>query len=482
MEPNHQNAISMIVLVRNEEENIGPFLDHHREGVDEMVVLDTGSTDRTREIAFEKGAAVHEREWPDDFALARNWLIELSPGPWILSLDPDERIAKGDFPTLRGLTKVPRPVVYSFENRNYRKFVGAYGWVPCKGEYPQEEKDLPGYVPSTKFLLFPKVPGIRFRYPIHELVDLDAVRKAKIPVKRAPFPIHHYGMVDYRGAFQVRNDLYLRLGLKKIEQYPNDRSGYHELGVHHELLGNNEEAEKWFRKSIEVNSTSYLSLLHLGILLIRKQECDEAKTLFTRIAQSAGHLYEPWFYLGRIAELEKDWSKAVGWYSKALQIEPNHANIHAHLGITFYQMGLAERCQEHLRRGLSQVPNLPDAQYTLGTCLLQQGKTAEAVEVLQQAVQMSQTSPDAHANLGAALLMAGQIDAARQELEKAIVLNSEHVDALANLGAVYAQQNLGDKALELLERACRLRPDHAGARKNLERLHSEMNRNQANDP
>lgn len=83
-------TISLALIAKNEEVFIARCLNSVRPFVDEMIVVDTGSTDRTMEIAASLGAKVSEFAWIDDFAAARNAAIERTTGDWILVLDADE--------------------------------------------------------------------------------------------------------------------------------------------------------------------------------------------------------------------------------------------------------------------------------------------------------------------------------------------------------------------------------------------------------
>src|SRR5512134_3132536 len=76
-------------------------LESARGAVDEVVVVDTGSSDRTRELARAAGAKVVEWAWRDDFAAARNEALRHATGGWILVLDADERLAPGAAAALR---------------------------------------------------------------------------------------------------------------------------------------------------------------------------------------------------------------------------------------------------------------------------------------------------------------------------------------------------------------------------------------------
>ena len=87
-----QPTLSLCMIVKNEEENLGKCLSLARPHVDEIVVVDTGSTDRTIEIAREYADVFDEIEWPGSFAVARNHSLSLANSDYILILDGDEYI------------------------------------------------------------------------------------------------------------------------------------------------------------------------------------------------------------------------------------------------------------------------------------------------------------------------------------------------------------------------------------------------------
>jgi glycosyltransferase involved in cell wall biosynthesis/predicted HAD superfamily hydrolase/Tfp pilus assembly protein PilF len=86
------NRLSVCMIVKNEEKFLGQCLKSVRGLAAEIVVVDTGSTDRTVEIAREFGAKICSFPWCDDFAAARNAALELATGDWILMLDADEEL------------------------------------------------------------------------------------------------------------------------------------------------------------------------------------------------------------------------------------------------------------------------------------------------------------------------------------------------------------------------------------------------------
>ena len=80
------------MIVRDEESRLPACLESIRPAVDEIVIVDTGSTDRTVEIARSFGARVEVHPWQGDFSQARNIALELACGTWILYIDADERL------------------------------------------------------------------------------------------------------------------------------------------------------------------------------------------------------------------------------------------------------------------------------------------------------------------------------------------------------------------------------------------------------
>src|SRR5258708_37830945 len=99
--PTRRPTISLCVIARNEADFIGDCLASAQPFVDELVVLDTGSIDATREIARSYNARVGTFEWVDNFSAARNAAIDLATSDWILMLDADERLQPESGPKLR---------------------------------------------------------------------------------------------------------------------------------------------------------------------------------------------------------------------------------------------------------------------------------------------------------------------------------------------------------------------------------------------
>lgn len=97
--------LSLCVICKNEEEKIGRCISSVKDIVNEVIIVDTGSEDKTIEIAEQLGAKVFQIPWENDFAKAKNFAIEKAKGDWIIFLDADEYFTKESIGRIRGLIK-----------------------------------------------------------------------------------------------------------------------------------------------------------------------------------------------------------------------------------------------------------------------------------------------------------------------------------------------------------------------------------------
>lgn len=167
------------MIVRNEEANIGACLASTADLVDEVIVVDTGSTDRTKAVAAEYGAKVFDFPWIDSFAAARNEALRHATGQWVLWLDADDRLDD--------------------ENRDRFRQVFA-GLGSENAAYVMKVRSATGKAGGTTRLLdqvrlFRNHPYIRWRYRVHEQI-LPAVGQAGGKTRWTDAVITHTGYTD----------------------------------------------------------------------------------------------------------------------------------------------------------------------------------------------------------------------------------------------------------------------------------------------
>ncbi len=95
--------ISACTIAKNEEKNIRHWVNSVKRFADEIIVVDTGSTDRTREIAAEAGAELYEFPWCNDFSAAKNFALDKANGNWVVMLDADEYFDEASQQKLRNV-------------------------------------------------------------------------------------------------------------------------------------------------------------------------------------------------------------------------------------------------------------------------------------------------------------------------------------------------------------------------------------------
>ena len=150
--------LSLAVIARDNEATISQVLaDAAAAGCTELIVCDTGSVDRTVEVARDAGATVVHFPWIDDFAAARNHAFAACTGDWILSLDTDDRLPPGTADVIRALDPPDVDVIMGTmrssglafqQNRLFRRSAGLQ-WVGAVHEVI--------YVPSGRITFFPTI-------------------------------------------------------------------------------------------------------------------------------------------------------------------------------------------------------------------------------------------------------------------------------------------------------------------------------------
>ena len=170
---------SLCMMVKNEEDNLPACLEPVRDLFDDIIVVDTGSTDRTREIAARLGARVFEFPWVDSFAAARNECLRHATGEWIFWLDADDRIDAENRERLRAL-------LAGLGNENV-------AWVMKCLCLPVPEGGSGTVVDHVR--LFRNLPQLLWDYRVHEQI-LPALRRANHDVRWSKVMIHHVGYQD----------------------------------------------------------------------------------------------------------------------------------------------------------------------------------------------------------------------------------------------------------------------------------------------
>ncbi|GFO68498.1 hypothetical protein GMLC_20770 [Geomonas limicola] len=292
-----KGLLSLCLIVKDEAANLPTLLYSVRSLADEIVVVDTGSCDRSADIARVFGARLHEFPWSGDFSAARNVSLDQASCPWILVLDADEALAKRDLAALRTLVKeASGPVAYSFTTRNYTDAVARKNWCANAGAYPDEERGR-GWTPSDKVRLFPNDARVRFRGKVHELLE-PSLAECGIPVIACPVPVHHYGRLDQERTRQ-KQEQYYRLGLEKLAEGGADAAALLELARQATELHHQGEARELWYRLIALDPGDAEAHFNLGYLHLTAGEYATAWEHARRAVAMAPQLKEAAFNLAK---------------------------------------------------------------------------------------------------------------------------------------------------------------------------------------
>ena len=240
-------TLSLCMIVKNEQANLVRCLSSVKAAVDEVIVVDTGSTDRTKDLASIFGAKVFDAPWRDDFAEARNASLSRASGDWVLVIDADETLSPRDHAALRNLIrKIAKNIGgYDLATRNYVMEANTAGWTANDGAYPAEEAGT-GWYANRKVRLFRNDPRIRFSGAVHELVEAS-IAATGMKIAACDVPVHHTGKLD-RARVAEKGERYFELGMKKIAETGGTPRSILELAVQAGELGRYDDAVDLWRR------------------------------------------------------------------------------------------------------------------------------------------------------------------------------------------------------------------------------------------
>jgi glycosyltransferase involved in cell wall biosynthesis/Tfp pilus assembly protein PilF len=318
--------LSLCMIARDEADFLDRCLQSIRGLVDEIVVVDTGSTDGTAGVVGRHGGRLLQRSWDGDFSAARNYAVQEARGEWVLVLDCDEELAASDHAAVRGVLEGQGASAYYLTTRNYVYQTDRAGFCPCGGEYQREEKDYPGWFPTTKVRLWRRNNQIRFVGAVHELVE-KTLQDAGIEIGECQVPVHHYGYAEK----ERPADLYLAAGEEKVRQDPQDLLARYELSLAYRNAGRLEEALQCIEIVVAgLNGAKQVHLQEEFVWLVRGELLDrlgrrrEAAQTYLWALDRFPASYQAHNNLGSVMERDGDVVGALGHYRQAEVLAPDN--------------------------------------------------------------------------------------------------------------------------------------------------------------
>lgn len=318
-------GITALTIVKNEENNIARSINSYKEAVDEIIIVDTGSTDNTVEICKKLGCKVFYYDWNNNFAEARNFALSKANNEWILFLDADEYFMNpltGDFKKCiieleNNNVNMVKILTYNIDSITKERLHTAYG-----------------------LKLFKK-KGVKYKRPIHEaLVFIDSNENG---VLLNDFPLIHTGYSsDIKFDKPIRN---LEI-LRECELNGTlETKDYYYLTRECLILDENENARKYldlffkqpdYEKEIKEMDIGYLIYSFKYILMCRENATYEEKKEYLLNIITKYDIPDFYFYLGNLY-LEEDYTKAHEYLLKTIECDNRLSNTDRYSNYCSYE-------------------------------------------------------------------------------------------------------------------------------------------------
>ena len=387
--------LSLCMIVRDEEQLLPGCLESVHGVVDEIVVVDTGSSDATPEIVRAHHGLLLRHAWQEDFSAARNVSLDAATGDWILWLDADERLRPEEHGLLRRLIE---------QNADEDAFS-----VPIRSETPT------GAQVTRAHRLFRNRRGIRFSGRIHEQVSPSFAQTGVRAGTSADFTIDHLGYNFSADKLRSKAERNLKLLTAAKLQDPRDAYVRYCLGQTLMVLGGTADAEKEIRAALGETPSEPIS---------KRLPDDIRAAALNNLAQ---------FALGRGAPEE-----ALQRCAESLRICPLQAAAHLTAYQVYRDLGHAEQALQ----ALIEADRRRDQPMAGGS----------ATEVLMDRAQMWSA-------MGQCRLQLGQPGQARQSFERALAARAGRCGkTLAALAQCAVAENALDEALSLANEASTVAP------------------------
>jgi GT2 family glycosyltransferase/predicted Zn-dependent protease len=432
------NSLSVCLIVKNEEQFIAQCLKSVRNLAQQIVVVDTGSTDRTLEIAKEFGAEIHSFAWCDDFSAARNAALEHATGDWILALDADEELPVEQHAKLLADMGKTDIIAYRLPLINRGHEAGGRCVVPR---------------------LFRNAPGVYYSGRIHEQVFPSLLAAGKLwglKTGLGTAEILHHGYTQELVRDRNKIERNLKLLRQAVAENPTDANLMMNLGLELVRSGDLAGGVEKYRAAFELMSAqasedtapelreALLTQFTCQLYKIRAHE-EVVRVLNSPLARRAEPTASHHFVMGLSLFELKQYREAAGQMRQCvakrerptispintdiLTVAPNHC-----LALSLANAGDFAGAEKAFQAALAEPGRLENVKLDHAKFLAGQNRQVEALEKLNELVA-------ANSRNVAAWRMGGDIALSRPEfLEFARDWTGEAIRYVAEDSAVLAQR------------------------------------------
>jgi glycosyltransferase involved in cell wall biosynthesis len=456
-------TLSACIIVKNEEKILEQCLDSIKDVVNEIIIVDTGSTDNTVEIAKRYTNRVYFHEWQNDFSEARNYSLQYATGDWILIIDADEKLEKDDIPILRHtlkrneynsiyfsvLSDIPSGISKNYSQRVFRRGKGYYDGIihnqlVCEGDtvvtdirmyhygYNLNPEQMQKKFKRTESLLKKQLadnPNFGFAwmnlvriYKCQKLWD-DVIKTAEeaLNTKREFLDGVAYQMITYDMAYALfTNEEYdksEKICMDLLRQYPDNLDANF-------LIGSISIRKKNYKKAIR----NYMKYIQLS-----KENPDDLDNT-NLIVDTYASQWQAWNNIGSAyAELDQP-DKAIDAYSRALLYKKASVyNVLHNLAMLYLRLQEREKSQEYLDI-IRELDGIGSDQYmAMSDDLVNMREYSLAITFYEKCLQADPKNTSALINLATCYAELGMYESAIIGYRSALEISPEDPIIIQNL-------------------------------------------------
>ncbi len=382
--------LSVCMMVKNEEKLLRQCLESIKDVASEIIIVDTGSTDRTMDIAREFGAKIYEHPWQKDFSLHRNQSISYATGDWILQIDADEELAQ------ESRVELLKLILNAPEEIN--------GYAVLIQDYFRDGR-------KNFVFNFPRVfrngVGVRYIGIVHNQVDIPP------KVEFSSVQLNHYGYDLDRKTMLRKYKRSVGLLRKMARENPEQAEAWYYLTNAYSQYHRHKKCVQAAQKTIEVaRQKDDVPLMLVAIYfpyitsLVALQRLDEAEKIAMEALDVFPRYVDVYFCLTRIKYIQREFAEAirygeeyrslVAWYKEDLKrlktismyTVESMPNVELWLSIAYAHEGDIERSQEYFYNaslnkdvGVKQLVETIHNFAALGKYQLAQHSVSQAMEL-----------------------------------------------------------------------------------------------------
>lgn len=482
--PQRTQKLTLCMIMKDEEEHLVRCLESVQGVVDEIVIVDTGSTDASIEIAERYGAKIIHEPWLNDFAHHRNTGLAEATGDWVIVMDADEELVNGS--DLLPLLNDDAMDGYSLREVNY---VGAEAGVDS--------------IVNAAFRVFRNRPEHRYTGALHEQIAAH-VDQTGTRTKFVGIELLHYGYLDGTTESKRKMDRNMRIALQEVRRKPDDAFILFNAGVEFQRQGKHEMALDYFRrafKNLPDLRMNFASLLMRNIVatLLAEDRYDDAIEILADAVQAYPGYTDLLYLEGQAYANRRQYRAAIGSFRKAIEIGDHmgdqfiaQAGMGSFicwnaLGTAHEYMGDVQQAVACYRRSITSSPGyfappfvniirialdaedpdtavallrslLPttrrvDALHDAGNALLSGGYPGHALPLLEEALALEPTLHSVRVTRGHCLVAMGRFDEAEKVLNDVPETSESYAMAAARLALAGIASGNGALADEGIGRA-----------------------------